>query len=72
MDYIAIGKKGCSMIHASSGVKGVDVTIWHDTPWLHVSPYEGSDETFFEFFGTRRPSGDRKSLGWESVGFDAS
>ena len=36
-----IGKKGCSMIHESSRVKAVDVSVWHDTPWLFVSPCEG-------------------------------
>lgn len=42
----SIGKKGCSMIHESSGMEAVDVSIWHDTPWLHASPYDGTDEKF--------------------------
>ena len=58
-----IGKKGCSMIHESSGVKAVDVSVWHDTPWLFVSPYEGEDETFLRLLEADVPPGIDKGLG---------
>ena len=58
----SIGKKGCSMIHESSGVKAVDVSVWHDTPWLFVSPYEGEDETFLKLLEVDVPPGIEKDL----------
>ena len=58
----SIGKKGCSMVHESSGVKAVDVSVWHDTPWLFVSPYEGDDETFLKLLEADVPPGIEKDL----------
>ena len=58
----SIGKKGCSMIHESSRVKAVDVSVWHDTPWLFVSPYEGEDETFLKLLEVDVPLGIEKDL----------
>ena len=50
------------MIHESSGVKAVDVSVWHDTPWLFVSPYEGEDETFLKLLEVDVPLGIEKDL----------
>ena len=58
----SIGKKGCSMVHESSGVKAVDLSVWHDTPWLFVSPYEGEDETFLKLLETDVPPGIERDL----------
>ena len=55
------------MIHESSGVKAVDVSVWHDTPWLFVSPYEGEDETFLRLLEADAPPGSTRIWGKVSV-----
>ena len=52
MDHCHRKEGGCSMMHESSGVKAVDVSIWPDTPCLFVAPYEGDDDDVFVISGS--------------------
>jgi hypothetical protein len=29
-----VGKHGVDMAHEKTGVRAMDVSIWHDTPWV--------------------------------------